>query len=94
MIGERSDGSEVSAVKSQDGVGSKLGSDGNVHGVGEIDSEVEVVSPDSLRGVEDGGCYFRQDCAACSHPVPDVIDGLMCSIAAEDPTRHMVDFAE
>ena len=82
MVGEWLDCAEVSSVEGQDGVRSKLGSDGNIHGIGEIELKVEVASPNGLRGVEDGGGYLWQYCAPRAHPVADVIDGLMCSVAA------------
>lgn len=94
VVGEGSDGAEVPAVKSQDGIRSKFGSKGNIDGIGEIEPEAEVASSNGLRGIKCGGCYRGQHRAARAYPVPDVIDGLMGSVTAEDPTRDVINFAE
>ena len=94
MIGEWSDSAKVSAVESQDGIGSELGGDGDIHGVGEVEFQSAVVSSNGLRRVEDVGRYLGQDCAARPHPVPDVVDRLVGGVGPKDTPRHVVEFAE
>lgn len=94
MVREGTDGPEVSTVKRQYGVGSELICQRHVHYISKIEMQVEVAGSNGLCCIEDVGCDLGEHGTTCPHPAPDVIDRLVCGIAAEDTVGDVIKLAE
>ena len=81
-------------IEGQYDVRSVLGGQGNVHGISEVELQIEILPPDCLCDVQNVSSHLGKDKPAGPCPPSNVIDASTRGVAAEDTTGDVVKLAQ